>query len=563
MKNLIEVKNLSKSFDKGKSLSLEGISFVISEAKLVGIVGPDGAGKSTLIRLMAALLKPTDGSVSIFGFDTMRDSLKIFENISYMPQRFGLYEDLTVLQNLNLYSDLQGILKEERRDRFGYLLEFTGLKDFTDRLASRLSGGMRQKLGLACTLLRSPKALFLDEPTVGVDPISRRELWKIVDKLKKEGILIFWSSAYLSEAQRCEEVLILSGGRLLYHGSPNTLTKKMEGRSFLIKERDKRAILSKLLEREDVIDSVIQGDDIRVVLKEGCSGLEGMGITLKGTSPRFEDAFLDILGGMPRGRSPLEKMERVKEESEKVVSVSSLTKYFKDFKATDKVTFDVKVGEVFGLLGPNGAGKSTTFKMLSGLLTPTSGEAKICGLPIKKVTNEVKKKIGYMAQKFSLYNNMSVIQNLNFFSGIYPISYKKRREMIDLLISIFNLLPFLNRMALKLPLGYKQRLALSCAICHSPSLLFLDEPTSGVDPITRREFWNHINAMVERGVSVIITTHFMEEAECCDRIGLMSEGRLVAVDTPDNLKRSVRSEGLKEPTLEDAFIKLTSGVGER
>ncbi|MFA6119184.1 MAG: ATP-binding cassette domain-containing protein [Parachlamydiales bacterium] len=566
---LIEISNLSKSFNIKQGLALEKINASILPGKIIGLVGPDGAGKTTLIRIMAGLLKPTEGTIKISGFDTIENASRIYEIISYMPQKFGLYEDLTVNQNLNLYADLQGLSASQKNERFATLLKFTNLKNFTNRLAGKLSGGMKQKLALACTLVSKPRLLILDEPSVGVDPISRRELWKMIEELVKENITVIWSTSYLDEAEKCSEVLLLSLGKLLFFGPPEKLTSTVRGRCFHIENAiDKRKVLSNALNDENIIDAVIQGSSVRLVAKQNTkpdisSYQAGENAVLKEVVPRFEDAFMDVLGGAQKGLSPMVEFINIDNKNDKpIVEVKNLVKRFGSFTAANKITFSVKPGEIFGLLGPNGAGKSTTFKMLCGLLKPTEGEAFIDELSIQKVTSQARSKIGYMAQKFSLYNNMTVLQNLNFFSSIYPAK-DKREEIVKKMLDIFDLKNFSNIPTHDLPLGFKQRLALSCAIMHSPKVLFLDEPTSGVDPITRREFWKHINAMVQKGMSIIITTHFMDEAEYCDRIGLINNGNLIKIGSPDELKDLVKSKDLPSPTLEDAFIELSNSNGEK
>jgi ABC-2 type transport system ATP-binding protein len=564
---IVTISNLSKSFDKQKTFALKSINAKFSAGKIVGLIGPDGAGKTTLIRIMAGLLKPTSGNVSILGNDTILNADNIYELIGYMPQKFGLYEDLTVIQNLNLYAELQNLLEDEKQNRFETLLRFTALKPFIKRLARDLSGGMKQKLGLACALLRKPKFLILDEPSVGVDPISRRELWTMITELAKDNVSILWSTSYLDEAEKCQEVLILNKGEMLYYGLPNNLTDKLKGRTFQIQniDGDRRSILTTALQQKNVLDGVIQGSAVRIVFHPNISQISidnfkaGKNATLKTVQPRFEDAFMDLLGGAPKGESPLASLIPTISNSDgkPVIEVKGLTKRFGNFTAASKITFSVKKGEIFGLLGPNGAGKSTTFKMLCGLLKPTDGEAFIGDLSIRKVTSEARARIGYMAQKFSLYNNMNVIQNLNFFSGIYGVNPKKRADIIHHMIKTFDLTYYIHTPTFELPLGFKQRLALSCAIMHNPEVLFLDEPTSGVDPITRREFWSHINAMVSKNVAIVITTHFMDEAEYCDRIGLINHGELITIGSPDDLKKSVQSKDLPSPTLEDAFVSLS------
>lgn len=564
---LVTISHLSKIFDKALPPALVDINATIPKGEIVGLAGPDGAGKTTLIRLIAGLLIPSEGEIVVHGYDTVKETEEIHHLIAYMPQKFGLYEDLTVMQNLVLYADLRGTLGEQRKETFKKLLAFTGLEPFTTRLAGALSGGMKQKLGLACTLVKKPALLLLDEPSVGVDPISRRELWRMVHDLLEEGISVVWSTAYLEEAERCHSVLLLNDGKLLYSGSPKELTQRVEGRTFKLTNlgASRRQVLSDILKLPSVIDGTIQGKDLRIVLKanENASSLNiqaisgGDQMSLEQTPPRFEDAFIDILGGGPGGGSVLADLTpQVPTKEEAVIQAEGLVKRFGSFTAADHITFTVPSAEIFGLLGPNGAGKSTTFKMLCGLLKPTSGRAYVNGLSLEIAPSEARSHIGYMAQKFSLYGNLSVMQNLEFFSGIYNLRRKHRKSVMEEMIDIFALKPYLNESSDNLPLGFKQRLALSCALMHRPEVLFLDEPTSGVDPITRREFWNHINGLVERGVTVMVTTHFMDEAEYCDRIGLVYRSKLIMVGTPDELKEKAASSANPRPTLEDAFIDL-------
>lgn len=563
---LVDIRNVTKQFEKEALPAVDSVSAVIPQGQILGLAGPDGAGKTTLIRLIAGLLKPTSGTITIDGYDTILDADKIHRVIGYMPQKFGLYEDLTVIQNLNLYADLRGVLGEERKKAFEKLLAFTDLTRFQQRLAGALSGGMKQKLGLACSLLSKPMLLLLDEPSVGVDPLSRRELWKMVQELVQEGITVLWSTAYLDEAERCSNVFLLNEGKLLYKGPPAELTQRVKDRVFKVKnvEGSRRAALFNALNEQNISDGVIQGADLRLVIKKiepdpiNIPELHaGTKIKIVQTLPRFEDAFIDILGGGPGGISVLaERTPEVKTKSDAVVQAEHLTKKFGDFTAADDITFKIPSGEIFGLLGPNGAGKTTTFKMMCGLLQPTSGKAFVNGLDLEQAPGEARAHVGYMAQKFSLYGNLSVLQNLNFFSGIYNMKGRKRKIAVDEMVEIFGFKNYLNENAETLPLGFKQRLALSCSVMHHPEVLFLDEPTSGVDPITRREFWNHINGLVEKGVTVMVTTHFMDEAEYCDRIGLVYRGKMIKLGTPDELKLQAVNQENQTPTLEDAFIHL-------
>lgn len=552
---LASIRSVTKRFKNTDTPALNNLSAEIRSGEVCGLVGADGAGKTTLLRLLAGLLEPSEGKIEVTGLDSVEQSDAIHEIIGYMPQRFGLYEDLTVMENLRLYADLRGVVGKERSEAFERLLRFTDLARFTKRLAGDLSGGMKQKLGLACALIRKPKLLLLDEPSVGVDPISRRELWKMVGDLVDDGIGVIWSTAYLDEAELCGTVILLNQGELLHDGKPSDLTKRVEGRMFLvdgIEENQRRNVLANYLRDEAVIDGVIQGKSLRLLVKEGKT-LPSLTGTAQATSPRFEDAFIDRLGGGPGGDSTLaQKMSPIPGKAgEVVIEATNLTKKFGNFTASDNVSFEIRRGEVFGLLGPNGAGKSTAFKMMCGLLQPTSGHAKVTGLDLKTATSKARSRIGYMAQKFSLYGDLSVRQNLQFFAGIYGLTGKRKRESIHSMVETFSLQPYLKTSASLLPLGFKQRLALACAVMHEPAVLFLDEPTSGVDPLTRREFWTHINGMVEKGVTVMVTTHFMDEAEYCDRIALVYRGRVIASGSPDTLKTESSAA-----TLEDAFISL-------
>jgi ABC-2 type transport system ATP-binding protein len=492
-----------------------------------------------------------------------------------MPQKFGLYEDLSVIENLNLYSDLRNVVGEARRRLFEKLLAFTDLTRFQKRYAGKLSGGMKQKLGLACTLLGAPKILLLDEPGVGVDPISRRELWRMVRELASGGMTVLWSTSYLDEAELCDSVCLMSQGRIMAKDTPKALKSTMRGRCLHITNirGNRRDILRRALHAPEVIDGVIQGANVRLVTAEvgGRPDLApvgaGPGARLVEVEPRLEDAFISLLGGSSDAESALAAVIPDVQlppeiDPDAVIEAKRLTKRFGDFTATDSVDFSVKKGEIFGLLGPNGAGKSTTFKMECGLLKPTGGQALVMGIDLKKSPSKARQRLGYMAQKFSLYTQISVEKNLAFFSGIYGLRGERQKAKIRQMIDVFGLGPYLGMASGQLPLGIKQRLALACAVMHGPEILFLDEPTSGVDPVARREFWTHINGLANKGVTIMVTTHFMDEAEYCDRIALVYRGRLIALGAPDELKRRVATQENPEPTMEDAFIGLVRGADD-
>jgi ABC-2 type transport system ATP-binding protein len=587
---------LTRRFTIGKRIvvALDAVSATTAPGQVIGLIGPDGAGKTTLMRLAAGLLRADAGSVRVFGTDVAADPLKVQGMIAYMPQRFGLYEDLTVHENLALYADLQGVSPSARPTRYAELLHMTGLAPFTTRLAGKLSGGMKQKLGLACTLIQPPRLLLLDEPTVGVDPVSRRELWAIVDHLVRgQGMSVLLSTAYLDEAERCDEVLLLHEGKLIGAGKPAEFTQEMQGRSFLVRAPNtpKRALQAALSRIPGVTDAIVQGESVRLVLDPGVtpqivpqSGLADAVITP--APPRFEDRFVDLLKAKasaagpkslpaanpqppnpqppnPQPPNPQPPAAISAPGSETVIEVSQLTKRFGDFTAVDNISFTVPRGEIFGLLGANGAGKSTTFRMLCGLLPATSGTLRVDGFDLLTAAATARGRLGYMAQKFSLYGDLSVMQNLRFFSAAYGLSGARRAARIGWALTEFELEPLRDATSGDLPLGFKQRMALACALMHEPDVLFLDEPTSGVDPLARREFWQRINALADAGVTILVTTHFMDEAEYCDRLVIMGQGRVLAEGTSESLKSACRDETHPEPTMEDAFVALIEADNAR
>lgn len=560
----IRATSLTKRFPANDRPALESVDFTVEKGKITGLVGPDGAGKTTLIRMAAGLLSPSEGELNVLNTPMPCTQTTFLQQIGYMPQKFGLYEDLSVGENLSLYAALQSV--EEKEKRIDELLEFTDLKRFQTRRAGKLSGGMKQKLGLACALIKKPRVLLLDEPGVGVDPISRKDLWQMVRDLLKEEVAVLWGTSYMDEADACDEVILLNEGQVLYNGKPNRMKERLAGRVFHVKGtfHDKRQAISQILHQDNVQDAVLVGSSIRVVCKEGTHTLSveklGENITLQPADPTFEDAFTDILGaGTPATSKLAEQIHEMPEVTGNLIEARGLTKQFGDFVATDHVDFAIRRGEVFGFLGPNGAGKSTTFKMLCGLLSPTEGEARVQGEDLYRAGAKVRENIGYMAQKFSLYGSLKVRDNLDFFAGVYGLSGKRKKIKIEEMIELFEFQHYLKAQTDSLPLGLKQRLALACSVMHEPSVLFLDEPTSGVDPLTRKEFWTHINGMVKKGVSIMVTTHFMDEAEYCDRIMLIYRGKAIAVGTPDELKAKISEEA----SMEETFIKLIQQYDQR
>jgi ABC-2 type transport system ATP-binding protein len=574
------LERVGKSFAAGGRTvrALDGIGARVERGSVTGLIGPDGAGKTTLMRLIAGLLRLDRGRIAVLGIDVGRAPLAVQAALGYMPQHFGLYEDLTVAENLDLYADLQGVAAADRPARYGELLHMTGLGPFTRRLAGRLSGGMKQKLGLACTLVRAPALLLLDEPTVGVDPVSRRELWAIVDTLvRSEGMTVLLSTAYLDEAERCGAVLLMHEGRLIGEGAPGEFTGRMAGRSFNVAAPGigKRRLQERLAGTPGVLDAVIQGSHVRVVSEAAAPPLVaalGPGFEnaeIAAVAPRFEDSFVALLkarGAAPAARArggPQGPMPASAAPAEDVIVVEHLTRRFGSFYAVNDVSFAVRKGEVFGLLGANGAGKSTVFRMLCGLLPASAGTLRVAGFDLRRAAATARGHIGYMAQKFSLYGDLSVRENLRFFSSAYGLHGARGRGRIAWALEEFELGPFAAATSKELPLGYKQRLALACALMHEPDILFLDEPTSGVDPLARREFWQRINALAESGVTILVTTHFMEEAEYCDRLVIMAHGRILAEGTSESIKAHFQDAAHPEPTMEDAFVGLIEGDAQR
>ena len=484
----VTIKNLTKKF--GSTVAIDNLSLNIEKGKITGLIGADGAGKTTLLRTIIGLLLPSEGEIDVLGFNPETQKNELNQHIGYMPQKFGLYEDLTVIENLNLYADLKQVPHD-----FEKMLEFTSLAPFQDRLAGALSGGMKQKLGLACTLLGNPEFLLLDEPSVGVDPISRRDLMKMVRNMISPETTVLWSTAYLDEAHSFDTAVVLDKGKVIYEGKPHDLAP---------------------------------------------------------TPQEFENKVIDLMGGYNKEESLIAKNYDYKApDVELTVEADNLEKRYGSFYAVKNNTFKIKKGEIFGLLGPNGAGKSTSFKMMCGLAKPTSGTARIMGTDIIKHPAKARSNLGYMAQKFSLYGSLTVRQNLNFFALVYGISILKRKAKVDEIIEVFGLKEYEKCPAEELPLGLKQRLSMAAALIHNPPVLFLDEPTSGVDVLTRRDFWNHITSLAKKGVTILVTTHFMDEAEFCDRISLFYKGQTVAIGTPEELKQKAGAND-----METAFINL-------
>ena len=565
----VVARNIFKSFrrETGELVkALDDVSFKARRGTLTALVGPDGAGKTTILRLIAGLMAAEKGELDVLGIKVAADPQNIQNRIGYMPQKFGLYEDLSVQQNLDLYADLHGITPDARKEIYPRLMEMTDLGRFMQRLAGKLSGGMKQKLGLACTLVRAPELLLLDEPTVGVDPLSRRELWEIVTKLVKEdGLTVIVSTSYLDEAELCDHAVVMHLGKVLDQGKPVEITAKAKDQVFIVSPEagmTARSLQARLFRLEGVADAMPEAGKVRLVKQPSHSGeirIDGEPVKLQPTPARFEDGFMVLFSAVAtKSQSSTLALDRPKAAGggEISVEVNDLVRKFGDFTAVDHVTFQVRRGEIYGLLGPNGAGKSTTFRMLCGLMPATSGTLRVAGADLRTSRAEARAKLGYVAQKFSLYGDLSVDENLDFFASAYGLRGARKRQRIDWSKEQFELGSLATLPSGQLPGGFKQRLAMAAALLHEPDILFLDEATSGADPLARREFWGRITALSEQGVTVIVTTHFMEEAEYCDRIIILDAGRNLAEGTPAEIRAHAKPKNGEEPNMEDAFIAI-------
>ena len=478
--NAIEVNHVSKSY--GEVKALDDVSFSVSKGEVFGLIGPDGAGKTTMFRILCSLLLPETGTAAVDGFDVVSQMREVRCRVGYMPGKFSLYQDLTVEENLKFFATLFGTTVEAGYDSIRAI--YSQIERFRDRKAGALSGGMKQKLALSCALVHSPSVLFLDEPTTGVDPVSRKELWEMLLTLKERGITIVASTPYLDEVRCCERVAFLDHGRIRGVGTPD-------------------AIL----------------DEFRDIFNP----------------PGIEKA---VTGSQHTGQ-------------ENVIEVEHLVKAFGSFHAVDDISFSVRRGEIFGFLGANGAGKTTAMHMLTGLNQPTSGTGTVCGFDIRTQHEQIKKHIGYMSQRFSLYEDLTVSENIRLFAGIYGMKDEEIREKTDELLRRLQFTEHKDTLVRSLPLGWKQKLAFSVSIFHEPGVVFLDEPTGGVDPATRRQFWELIYDAARRGITVFVTTHYMDEAEYCDRISIMVDGKISALGTPDELKARFH-----QPDMDHVFTYL-------
>lgn len=562
--------------EKGAGEILSGITARFASSRLVALVGADGAGKTTLMRIAAGILQPTAGRVTVFGERLYGKNLaRLQKQCGYMPQKFGLYEDLSVAENFKLYADLFGLSENDRKERTRELLEMTALTAFTERPAGKLSGGMKQKLGLACALLNRPRILLLDEPTVGVDPLSRRDLWRILrENAAARDMLIVVATTYMDEAALCDDVIVLEEGHMRVAGTPESIARHAKGCTFFA-EQEKSGLPVRLLQdrliadTEHLLDAVPEAAGVRL-LTNGASDTQQLqalysGVRFTERPSTLEDGYLVLRKGFlgdwrleaeeslslfeSSGASVDEKV--LEGDPDSVIHAKGLVRRFGTFVAVDKTDFDVARGEIFGLLGPNGAGKTTTFKMLCGLLEVSEGELCVAGVDVRHAREKARELLGYMSQKFSLYPGLSVLENLTFFAGAYGLTGSRGKKRIAQVMQAFGLEPFADRPAGTLPGGYKQRLSMATALLHRPQILFLDEPTSGADIPTRRRFWRWVTALARSGTTVVVTTHFMEEALYCDRILIQDAGKSLILGTPEAVRAGCA-------TMNEAFIRVVT-----
>lgn len=544
-----EAQSLVKSFASVEAV--RGVSLKVKTGEIYGLIGPDGAGKTTLLRMLTGILTPDSGESSLCGYSSQNEHEQLKDNVAYMSQKFGLYQDLTVYENIRLYADLYGVKSSERKNRIDELLDFSYMRPFRDRRAGKLSGGMKQKLQLICALIHKPKILLLDEPTNGVDPVSRRDFWRILYKLAADRVTILVSTAYLDEAERCTRIGLMNMGKIIAEGSPHEVIENSGLSVAAVKLKDNKngaGELKKLFPDKSVH---MFGEKIRINTENYAetekdlkdSGLEIMSLSQE--QPVLEDIFMSLqkTGGTDAKLLSLVSQGVVKHTGSSVVT-EKITKRFGDFTAVNAVDLDVSFGEIYGFLGPNGAGKSTTIRMLCGLLSPTEGKGTVAGFDIAKQSERIKENIGYMSQKFSLYEDLKIYENIDFYGGIYGLSGQKLQKRREWALELSGLSELKDELTENLTGGWRQRLALACSILHSPSIVFLDEPTSGADPASRRLFWEIITNLASSGVTVFVSTHYMEEAEYCDRLAMIFRGNMIAEGTPMSLKKNSMTDSI-------------------
>jgi ABC-2 type transport system ATP-binding protein len=571
----LRIENLHKRY--GTLEAVRGVSFEVREGEIFGLIGPDGAGKTSTFQILAGVMEPTDGLAEVFG----RPVREARSDTGYLTQAFSLYPDLTVAENLTYAGDLRRVSREDIAARGARYLALFDLDRFTDRLAGRLSGGMKQKLSLVCALVAQPRVLLLDEPTTGVDPVSRREFWDALTHLAADGLTILVATPYLDEAERCRRVALMHKGEIHRIGTPSELRGALGARRLEVYPEDVRKaerVLSGLAGSDaGIIDVQRFGDRLDVLardpddarrLVESEVRTAGLRVSdIRVDEPSLENVFvarLRALGEEPEQTPFPGQHDQGSLRGDVAIGAEHLTKTFGTFTAVNDVNLTIRYGEVYGLLGANGAGKTTTIKMLCGLLDPTDGAIRLAGERTHLRSEGVRQRVGYMSQKFSLYDDLTIGENLEFFAGVYGVAGRERAEKVRWVLSFAGLEGKGDQVTGSLPGGWKQRVAFGAAIMHEPSVLFLDEPTSGVDPLARRAFWRMINRLADSGTAILVTTHYLEESEQCNRLGFMAAGALVAEGTPSGIKSEQRGHLLEFAVDEpQRAADLLKGEAER
>ncbi|BBB91273.1 MAG TPA: ATP-binding cassette domain-containing protein [Methylomusa anaerophila] len=561
MNPVIHLAGLTRHFDG--LVAVDQVDLQVFPGEIFGLVGPDGAGKTTTIRMLLGIIEPSAGSVAVLDQGSLEN---IKESIGYVPQKFSLYGDLTVIENIRLIGSLYGAGSAGIEQRAKEILTFTKLLPFKDRLADNLSGGMKQKLALAAGLMHKPKIFFLDEPTSGVDPVSRREFWQMLYGLNKEGMTIVVSTPYMDEAELCTRIAFMHHGHIVSCDPPAKIKQSFPFHLLELStgSKDVRHHLPAAL----IHDVNAFGDKYHLVVSDPAAAMAAVrealgkaGILIESLGEieaALEDVFVSLASqpakaaddlpaantGIPIAAVPEKAAVKCPKDDcslyEYAVETYNLTRKFGNFTAVNSVNLKIKRGSIYGFLGPNGSGKSTTIRMLCGILTPTAGNGTILGVDLAKEGEAIKSFIGYMSQKFSLYDDLTVKENLDFYAGLYSLTGRQKDGRINEMLQMAGLEDREKELTVNLAGGWKQRLALGCSILHNPPILFLDEPTGGVDPKSRRMFWDIIYKLAAQGTTVMVTTHFMDEAEHCDEIGFIFEGSLIAADTPARLKQSIK-----------------------
>ena len=552
----IRISDLRKHYDVVEAV--RDINLEVGEGEIFGLIGPDGAGKTTTFQILAGVMEATAGTAEVFG----RPAREMRSQTGYLTQAFSLYPDLSVAENIRYIGDLRLVPRDQIEARGRRYLQMFDMERFSDRLAGRLSGGMKQKLSLACALVPEPRVLLLDEPTTGVDPVSRREFWDTLAHLAADGLTILVATPYLDEAERCHRVALMYEGRIQQIGTPAELRGSLHAKRFELLTSDLAEAARVLSEisgpGKEIIDVqrfgdrldllVLDPDKAKPVLEQTLSGAGLRVEEIRVDEPTLENIFVATIRALGREarRTPFPgRRDHGHRSGQIAIGASDLTKQFGTFTAVNKVSLQVRYGEIYGLLGANGAGKTTTIKMLCGLMGPTHGEVQLAGERGSLRSSAVRQRIGYMSQKFSLYNDLSIQENLDFFAGVYGVPEREREEKRRWVLSFSGLEGKQDQLTGSLPGGWKQRVAFGAAIMHEPSVIFLDEPTSGVDPLARRSFWTMINSLADAGAAILVTTHYLEESEQCNRLGLMVAGELVVEGSPNSVKRQEKGHLLE------------------